>query len=190
MIMLSRSVVSNKGFSAVEVVVVLAITAILGMLVKSRYNHYIAKARQAEAKNNLELIASLQEAFLLEHGRYTFLEPVGLNRRGGTPTYHCRTDQPGRDMLNELGFRPKNCEELRYNYWTPEGRRSEFSLNPPRYTVRADSNPRNTGVYIWPDCDDKDMWVVRRTAGSTNYNIRQPHDTEFAQLRRVLETCK
>ena len=180
----------TQGFSVVEAIVALVVIGLLVTLGYSRYSYHVAKARQAEAKNNLELIASLQEAFLLEHGRYTFLEPVGLNRAGGSPAYHCKTDRPGYEMLNELGFRPKNCEELRYNYWTPEGRRGELNHNPPRYTVRADSNPRNTGVYIWPDCKDQDMWVVRRTAGEVNYTVRQPHDTEFLQLRRVLETCK
>lgn len=183
----------NSGFSAVEVVVALVILAVLGMLVNSRYNHYIAKARQAEAKNNLELIASLQETYLLEHGKYIFLEPVGLNRGGGPPTHHCRTDQPGSGMLNELGFRPKNCEELRYNYWTPEDRRGELNQNPPRYTVRADSVPTKTGVYIWPDCKSRDMWRVQRTAGQTNYAVVQPSDNEFENTgaqRRALENCK
>ena len=191
--MLSRNVNSVCGFSIVEALVIVVIIGILATLGYSRYEHHVAKTRQGEAKNNLELIVSLQEAFLLEHGRYSYLEPVGLDNSGENKHF-CKTDNPGYDMLNELGFRPKDCEELRYRYRSPifVKRDGHTTATPPRYTVRADSNPASTKVYIWPACDSKDMWRVNRTAGG-DYGVKQPIDHEFentGKQRRALENCK
>ena len=179
----------NKGFSVVEAIVVLTVVGLLVTLGYSRYKHHIAKSRQAEAKNNLRLIVALQEAVLLEHGKYSFLEKVGLDNSG--PNKHsCRTNQPNKELLNELGFRPKNCEELRYQYRSPIHVRPKVTASPPEYIVRADSRPAITGVYIWPDCEDWDMWRLARNSSSSRFQIRQAYDGEFAQLRRILETCK
>lgn len=198
----------NKGFSIIEAVVILATVAVLGSLVYSRYKYHIAKSRQSEAKNNLNLIVSLQEAYILEHGEYSFLYPVGLDNSEQNK-HHCEDEStPGSGMLNGLGFRPRNCKELRYKYWMPPHSKelvrgydpARASLSPPqpvhftpRYIVRADSNPTKTKVYIWPDCESKDMWRVSRTAGESNYKITQPVDGEFGNTgaqRRVLENCK
>ena len=201
----------NKGFSLTEAAVAIAIVGILITLGYSRFNHYIARTRQAEAKNNLNLIVSLQEAYLLEHKQYSFLFPVGLDNSGknsdGSNKYHCGTSNPGSGMLNELGFRPPNCNKLRYQYWMPSHVKKAVTghdparalLTPPqpvrfspRYIVRADSKPTNTDVHIWPDCDSRDMWRVSRTAGESNYTITQPVDGEFNNTggqRRALENC-
>ena len=197
----------NKGFSIIEAVVILATVAVLGSLVYSRYKYHIAKSRQAEAKNNLNLIVSLQEVYILEHRVYHYLHPVGLDNSGlkpdGKNKHHCEDEStPGSGMLNGLGFRPRNCKELRYKYWAPPHTKTTVNgFDPhrtpqnftPRFIVRADSNPFNTKRYIWPDCDSKDMWRASKTANSSNFKITQPVDGEFGNTgaqRRALENCK
>ena len=99
--------------------VIVTVIGILATLGYSRFNHHVAKTRQAEAKNNLNHLVSLQEVYLMEHGRYHFLRGVGLERGKKPAEWACSTDTPGKEMKNELGFRPNNCDELRYQYWSP-----------------------------------------------------------------------
>ena len=180
----------NRGFSIVEAMVIVAIIAVLVTLSYSRYKHHIAKTRQAEAKSNLGLLSALQESFLLEHGQYSFLEKVGLDNSGPSKHY-CDTDRPGYELLNELGFRPNDCKALRYQYWSPRRTRKAgvmvslktlATANPPEYVLRADSDPKETRVYIWPDCETKDSWRVRNS--DKGRVSQQFHD------RQVLKGCK
>lgn len=176
---------AKQGFSLVEAMVVVTIIGIIVVLGRSRFNSYIARARQAEAKTNLTHLVSLQHAYLVEHKKYSYLPKVGL---AGANTYECGTSTPGEGMLNELGFRPKDCTELRYQYWMPLGRLALIEQTPPLFVLRADSNPAVTGVYIWPDCDSRDMWRV--TQGG---NVKQPGNHEFGNTgrqRRALENCE
>ena len=165
----------NKGFSVIEAIVILATVAVLGALVYSCYKYHIAKSRQGEAKSNLIHIAALQDAYILEFNQYYVLMPIGLKMNGGGSA--C----VGSPMLNGLGFRPRNCEKLRYQYWTAPGFRNFADSSPPRFMMRADSNPVNTSVYIWPDCNVRDLWRVYD-------NNRVPEQGQVA--RRVLENCK
>ena len=192
--MLLRNVSStmNKGFSLVEALVIITIIGILATLVHSRFNYHVAKARQAEAKNTLEHLVILQESFILENRkRYSWLKSIGLKRLGGG--YACGTGTPGEEMLNELGFRPKNCRSLRYEYWmpgdggSPPKPRVPIDGANPSFMIRADSFPNNYQPpndehlkYIWPDCNKRDMWKVEK-----GNDVQQPE----AQ-RKVLEVCK
>jgi len=175
----------NTGFSAVEAIVALVVIGLLVTLGYSRYNYHVAKARQAEAKNTLEHLVVLQESFIIENRkRYSWLKSIGLKRLGGG--YACGVGNPGEEMLNELGFRPNNCRSLRYEYWMPAN-----TLNPskprvpidgtnPSFMIRADSFPQRTNVFIWPDCNERDMWKVEK-----GNDVQQPDNN-----RKILEVCK
>lgn len=173
----------SRGFSIIEAAVILATVAVLGALVYSRFNYHVAKARQGEAKSNLVHIAALQEAYVLEFNQYYVLKPIGLKMNG---TGHaCLKSTTGEQMLNDLGFRPRNCTELRYQYWTAPGFISSANSSSPRFMIRADSNPANylnssIDAYIWPDCDVRDLWRIYDTGVLEQGRIS----------RRVLENCK
>ena len=172
----------TQGFSAVEAIVALVVIGLLVTLGYSRYNYHVAKSRQAEAKSNLIHIAALQEAYLLEYNQYYALKPVGLRMNGSG--YACDADitlKAGKEMLNELGFRPRNCRELRYQYWTAPGFLGKEDDNPPKFQMRADSNPANTSVYIWPDCTVRDLWRIYHYSTLPEQGLIS---------RRVLENCK
>ena len=178
----------KQGFSIVEAMVIVTIIGILATLGYSRFSYHVAKVRQAEAKNNLEHIVMLQESFLIEHQRYSWLKSIGLKRLGGG--YSCGTGNPGEEMQNELGFRPSNCKELRYEYWMPPKWVGGVLLNEPRvavdgaspsYLIRADSFPQHTKVFIWPDCNKRDMWKVHKGVNE----VKQTDDS-----RKILEVCE
>ncbi|MCX7979219.1 MAG: prepilin-type N-terminal cleavage/methylation domain-containing protein [Bdellovibrionaceae bacterium] len=61
---------SNKGFSLVELMVVVAIIGVLAMIGIPSINKYMAKARQSEAKTNLSSLYTANKAFFAEYNTY------------------------------------------------------------------------------------------------------------------------
>jgi type IV pilus assembly protein PilA len=65
-----RMKINNKGFSLVELMVVVAIIGILAAIAVPNVNKYMMKSRQAEAKTTLASIYSTQKAFFTEYTLY------------------------------------------------------------------------------------------------------------------------
>lgn len=61
---------NNKGFSLVELMVVVAIIGILASVAIPSVNKYMAKARQSEAKTNLGSLYTAEKAFFAEYNVY------------------------------------------------------------------------------------------------------------------------
>lgn len=131
-----------KAFSLPELVVTLTLIGILTTLGVSRYNAYVAKARQAEAKVNLSHIASLQGIYRSQHLKYKTLSQVGAG--------NC---DPNIHLNNGLGFRPQGCDKLRYGY-TSTGNVSGFkaTAESPATTV--------ANQQIYPSCEKSDKWSI------------------------------
>lgn len=136
------------GFSVVEMMVVVVIIGILAQLGLSRYRVMTAKSRQAEAKLNLNAIEELQEVYFLEHGKYQtgdLNKPNdGIIGRAG----NCADD----NLKNKLGFRPKDCAELRYTY--------DWKSNNTEATATSDLTDK-----IYPGCEETDKWKVTYNKG-------------------------
>lgn len=62
---------SKKGFSLVELMVVVAIIGILAVIGIPQYQKFMAKARQAEAKTHLNAIFQGEASFFTEYNTYT-----------------------------------------------------------------------------------------------------------------------
>ena len=150
-----------KAFSLPELIVVLVLIGILTTLGVSRYNAYVASARQAEAKVNLTHIASLQGIYRSQHLTYKVLDNVGAKTSGGTD---CTTPL----LNNGLGFSPQDCENLRYGYKTTG------TVTAKKFTAQAKSRTSpNAGEEIYPGCDatDKsDTWTMNH-----KLNLKNPH---------------
>ena len=61
----------EHGLSLVELIVVVAMVAILGMIAYPNYLQYKERARRMDAKTALQHIATLQERFFVTNRRYT-----------------------------------------------------------------------------------------------------------------------
>ncbi len=59
-----------RGFSVIELMVTVAILAILVSIAIPAYRNYISTAREAEGRNNLAALKLAEEEFFLENNRY------------------------------------------------------------------------------------------------------------------------
>lgn len=73
----------NKGFSLVELMVVVAIIGILAAIAIPSVGKYMAKARQTEAKTNLSSVYTAEKAFFAEYNSYSArFESIGYSPEG------------------------------------------------------------------------------------------------------------
>ncbi|MBU1343052.1 MAG: prepilin-type N-terminal cleavage/methylation domain-containing protein [Proteobacteria bacterium] len=69
--MLERSQKKNqKGFTLIEVMIVIAIIGVLAAIAIPNYKNYQFKAKSAEAKTNLGAIRTMEEAYKAENDAY------------------------------------------------------------------------------------------------------------------------
>ncbi len=60
----------KKGFSLIELMIVIAIIAVLSMIAVPNFMKYLAKAKRAEAYMQLSSIYAAQKAYWAENGKY------------------------------------------------------------------------------------------------------------------------
>ena len=78
----------SKGFTLIELMIVVAIIGILAAIAIPNFMSYQCKAKQSEAKSNLGTIRTTQEAYLAEYDVYgADLEDIGYSGPKGNARY-------------------------------------------------------------------------------------------------------
>jgi type IV pilus assembly protein PilA len=76
---------NKKGFTLIELMIVVAIIGILAAIAIPNFMNYQCKAMQSEAKTSLGTIRTLQEAYFAEYDTYTAnLSNLGFELKGDT----------------------------------------------------------------------------------------------------------
>lgn len=90
---MKRLSLNSKGFSLVELMVVVAIIGILATIGIPQYQKFMAKARQSEAKTNLNAIFQGEASFFTEYNGYsTNLAAIGADASGTNLRYNAGFD--------------------------------------------------------------------------------------------------
>ncbi|MDE3268703.1 MAG: prepilin-type N-terminal cleavage/methylation domain-containing protein [Pseudomonadota bacterium] len=145
---------TTKAFTLIELLAAVAIVGVLVTLAVPRYNAFVARSRQGEAKLNLGTIANLQEAF--------FTYKLGVT---GTGSYYSNANEyagntdncTGTDAVvtNALGFRLSDCSKARYAY----------NFSGASSNADGGENADTSYQTLYPSCNDaenkeRDTWTI------------------------------
>ena len=151
---------ANNGFSLISVMVAIVILGILAVMAKPTVDSIYARARMAEAKNNLEFIKRSQEQRYLTHKSY---EPFPASGTGGSGIGYIGNGNHNCPSPSPHTFVPGACESLRYNY--------RAKVRPGIFEVEAVAPSDKEKYYIYAGCDGAgtsiynknkgDVWIIR-----------------------------
>lgn len=136
---------NDKGFTLVELLVVMAIIAILGTVGVTAYIGSTTKAARSEAYANLEALKVLQTQLVAETGAYA------------TPQGACAPDSPGNVAAIQgvlPGFQPGNA--FQYSFCILQNVTITGAALTPCFTAQAwgNTNGRGAGDFFQIDCNN------------------------------------
>ena len=123
----------SKGFTLIELMIVVAIIAILAAIAIPNYLRYAMKSKTAEATTNLGAIRTGEEAYYAENDLYRDCDPTPADfTADSTPDdwmlgYVQADGTDGVDDFADIGFEPDGWVRYRYTAVAAPGTPDNFS---------------------------------------------------------------
>jgi prepilin-type N-terminal cleavage/methylation domain-containing protein len=102
------SLKNQKGFSLVELMIVVGIIGILATLALPRFKQFQAKAKMGEAKNILSHIYTLEHTYSLDNNTFVAFGNMGASPNSLTQNQNCQ-DNNIPAGAQQIGFRLDPC---------------------------------------------------------------------------------
>jgi type IV pilus assembly protein PilA len=118
---------NQKGFTLIELMIVVAIIGILAAVAIPAFSKYQLKAKTSEAKINLAAIATSEIAYQAEHGNFVACAANPAAIPGTTPALWAT----GNGDFDLIGFQPK-ASKVYYQY--------AVDLSDPHFAGTATGN--------------------------------------------------
>ena len=116
---------NSKGFTLIELMIVVAIIAVLAAIALPNFLRFQCRAMQSEAKTNLGGIRVCQEAYFAQHKKYgNNFAGIGFVPKGSVKYSYTTTG-------NTEGFTATATGQIGYvagDLWTMQGSKTELTL--------------------------------------------------------------
>ncbi len=161
----------SRGFTLIELMIVVAIIAILAAIAIPQYRKFQLKAKTSEAKTNLGAIRTCEEAYAAEHDVYVqagWKPTTTLVDNGNAVNWGDGGSGYG---FNSVGFQPAG--KVRYAYGVVSG----TSIGDPTdastvtasssadITIEARGDLDGDGTWVTFYCSDEDPEISQNNSG-------------------------
>jgi type IV pilus assembly protein PilA len=158
---------SKKGFTLIELMIVVAIIGILAAIAIPNFLRFQAKSRQSEAKTNLGGIFTAQTAYFSEHGMYGNFVQIAWSPVGATRYTYVSGDYTGNMLDVPAGSHPGN----------PTASLTDNAGFSPPWGIVSQTPTRNDNAFlavavgnIDNDNPPLDEWTINETRTLLNTN--------------------
>jgi type IV pilus assembly protein PilA len=163
-----RKMMQSKGFTLIELMIVVAIIGILAAIAIPNYMNYQMKAKTSEAKANLGAIKTSEVAYMAENDVYRVCAGAG-----GTPDDEKHAFDANGTGFDDIGFEPSG--PVYYLYGVSDGA-AEPTADETLPTTAADATNDEVTIIAEGDLDgDTDFYTFYLITNGTDGHVGTPY---------------